>query len=129
MNVPPVSAIESPSSTDRAAPPCYDHLLAIPESLRARFFANADGARQKELGQFLTPPHVANLMAGMFGLRCKTIRLLDPGAGMGVLSAAFVRRMLLRKVPPACIDVVAHEMDGALIPGLDEARKSDALKP
>ncbi len=115
-----MSAIESPSSTDREAVPCYDHLLAIPESLRARFFANADGARQKELGQFLTPPHVANLMAGMFGLRCKTVRLLDAGAGMGVLSAAFVRRMLLRKVAPARIEIVAYEMDAALIPGLEE---------
>ncbi len=59
-------------------------------------------------------------MAGMFGLRSRRVRLIDAGAGLGILSAAFIRRQLLRKVPPAGIEVVAYEMDGALIPGLGE---------
>lgn len=120
MNPTPLSAVESAPATDLAAARDNDQLLAIPESLRARFFADSNAVRQRELAQFLTPPHVANLMAGMFGLRCRTVRLIDAGAGLGILSAAFIRRQLLRKVPPVRIEVVAYEMDSALISGLDE---------
>lgn len=90
-------------------------LLAIPENLRARFFASSPPHQQKELGQFLTPPHVADLMASMFERRFRTFCLLDAGAGMGILSAAFVYRQLLRKHPPKRIEVTAYEMDKAFI--------------
>lgn len=120
MNPSPLIAIESAPSADPALARDFDRLLAIPEGLRARFFAAAKAVRQKELAQFLTPPHVANLMAGMFGLRSRRVRLIDAGAGLGILSAAFIRRQLLRKVPPTSIEVVAYEMDAALIPGLGE---------
>jgi len=33
-------------------------------------------------------------MAGMFEMRDRSIRLLDPGAGNGVLTAAFCERLL-----------------------------------
>ncbi len=95
-------------------------LLAVPENLRARYFAAADAQHQKDLGQFLTPPHVADLMAGMFQYRARRIRLLDAGAGMGILSAAFVRRQLMRDTPPAHIEVTAYELDEALIAGIEK---------
>lgn len=95
-------------------------LLAVPDKLRARYFAVADAQQQKDLAQFLTSPHVADLMAGMFQCRARHIRLLDAGAGMGILSAAFVRRQLMRKTPPAHIEVTAYELDKALIAGLEE---------
>lgn len=102
--------------------PSNDHrdLLTVPETLRARFFAAADPRHQKEHGQFLTPPHVAELMAAMFRLRPQRIRLLDAGAGMGILSASFVRQYLLHKNPPRSIEIVAYEVDRALIAGLEE---------
>jgi len=39
---------------------------------------------------------------------------------MGILSAAFVRRQLLRDTPPAHIEVTAYELDEALIAGLQK---------
>lgn len=98
----------------------YRLLLSIPENLRVRFFASANPQQQKDLGQFLTPPHVADLMAGMFRISRKHIHLLDAGAGMGILSAAFIRRQLLGKNPPQRIEVTAYELDSALIPGIEE---------
>jgi len=95
-------------------------LLAIPEALRASFFASVNTQQQRDFGQFLTPPHVADLMAEMFRLHTSHIRLLDAGAGMGILSAAFVRRQLLRKTPPKRIEVTAYELDKALIGGIEE---------
>jgi adenine-specific DNA-methyltransferase len=95
-------------------------LLSLPDDLRARAFAFADSTHQKRLGQFLTPPHVADLMARMFRCRSQGIRLLDAGAGMGILSAAFVRRQLMRNTPPARIEVTAYELDEALIAGIEK---------
>lgn len=105
--------IRNKESEDRA-------LLSIPDALRANFFASANPRHQKDLGQFLTPPHVADLMAAMFNLQASHIRLLDAGAGMGILSAAFVRRQLQKRVPPKRIEVTAYELDPALIEGLEE---------
>jgi adenine-specific DNA-methyltransferase len=95
-------------------------LLSIPDALRAGLFASVSPQRQKDLGQFLAPPHVADLMAEMFRLRSSHIGLLDAGAGMGILSAAFVRRQLLKRTPPKRIDVTAYELDKALIGGIEE---------
>lgn len=96
------------------------NLLSIPDALRARFFASANPQQQKDFGQFLTPPHIADLMAEMFRLHFSHIRLLDAGAGMGILSAAFVRSQLLKKNPPKQIEVTAYEFDKALIGGIEE---------
>lgn len=46
--------------------------------------------------------------------------LLDAGAGMGMLSAVFVRRQLLRNSLPQRIEVTAYELDSALLGGLAE---------
>lgn len=99
-------------------------LLTGPDRLRARHFIDADARHQKRLGQFLTPPHIADLMAGMFGCRSDRIRLLDAGAGMGILSAAFVRRQLMSAAPPKHIEVCAYELDQALLGGIEETLHS-----
>ncbi len=67
-------------------------LHAIDE--RRERIAGATPARIKsELGQFMTPAVIARFMASMFEpLAEKKIRLLDPGAGIGSLTAAFVER-------------------------------------
>jgi len=96
------------------------YLLGIPEDLRTRFFASATPHHQRELGQFLTPPHIADLMASMFKRRLGIVHLLDAGAGMGILSAAFVHRQLLRKHPPKRIEVTAYELNKAFISGLEK---------
>ena len=46
-----------------------------------------------QLGQFMTPATIAVFMASLFSpLNRPEIRLLDPGAGVGSLTAAFVQR-------------------------------------
>lgn len=98
-----------------------DHsLLTLADTLRARYFISTSTRHRKELGQFLTPPHVATLMAGMFTLRSNHMRLLDAGAGMGILSAAFVQRQLQKKSPPKRIEITAYELDQALVQGIEE---------
>ena len=52
-----------------------------------------DPKRKSQLGQFFTPTSIARFMAEMFdGGGKEECRLLDPGAGIGSLSAAFLDR-------------------------------------
>ena len=74
--------------------------------------------RRHELGQFLTPPPVANFMASLFETRWRELDLLDAGAGNGELSAALIRRLCASHNPPNRISVTAYELDGAMIESL-----------
>ena len=75
---------------------------------------------QKTLGQFMTPPSVAQFMAQ----RClpsedlRVVRILDPAAGVGILSAAVVECLLSRPQLPEKINLTLYEMDARLIPFL-----------
>ena len=44
---------------------------------------DADAPTRHELGQFITPKHVADFMASLFSIEDPEIRLLDAGAGAG----------------------------------------------
>ncbi|MDL5047296.1 Eco57I restriction-modification methylase domain-containing protein [Oscillatoria amoena NRMC-F 0135] len=48
--------------------------------------------RKAELGQFMTPAPIAQFMASLFSERRGAVRLLDAGAGVGSLTAAFIER-------------------------------------
>lgn len=59
-----------------------EYIDRMPKSLR------------KKYGQFFTSPETAAFMAGLFEVpQQKTISILDPGAGSGILSAALIERL------------------------------------
>lgn len=93
--------------------PTRRHRLASLEGQIARIEAKAKG-------QFFTPPPVANFMASMFRVFPRTIRILDPGAGIGVLSCAVCDR-ILRLRAPRTVEVHAYENDIALLDKLRAA--------
>lgn len=73
------------------------------------FFEN-----KSELGQFLTPAPVAKYMASLFkNINRDEIRLLDPGAGIGNLTAAFVERLLQEEIH-ARLFLEVFEVDNAM---------------
>ena len=74
--------------------------------------------RRSALGQFFTPAGVARLMTALSTHVRGTVRLLDPGAGVGVLAAAWLARACEAECPPARVEIVAYEVDEALIPAL-----------
>ena len=47
-----------------------------------------DPKRRSGLGQYMTPTPIGRFMASLFGNVSGDIRVLDPGAGVGSLSAA-----------------------------------------
>jgi hypothetical protein len=74
---------------------------------------------QSELGQFMTPPSIAKFMAGLFQAPMRDeVRLLDPGAGRGALTSAFVAKWA-PEVPHG-IRADAYEIDGEVAPSLRE---------
>jgi len=76
------------------------------------------GESRSRLGQFFTPPEAAKLLAGM-AHSSGPWRLLDPGAGVGSLTAALICRWLVETEHPD-MDVYAYELDGQVVPALRE---------
>lgn len=73
-----------------------------------------DPGRRADLGQFLTPAATALLMASMFEPTAMPVRLLDAGAGVGSLSAAFVSALTQWSRSPGDVGVSAYEIDPTL---------------
>ena len=69
-----------------------------------------DPTRRKELGQFLTPSRIATFMASLFEDFPQHTRLLDPGAGVGSLTDAFVSRFIEAGVEDARLDITSFEI-------------------
>ncbi len=96
-----------------------DDLLALAAALpETAGTAPAEARRPAVWRREQTPPHVALRMAGMLSSRAPRVRLLDAGAGTGMLSAAFVWRQLARRPMPRQLEIVACESDPALLDGL-----------
>lgn len=91
-----------------------DHL----DRTRVAISSRLDPDRRSKLGQFFTPVVTARLMASMFTSTAPTLRVLDAGAGIGLLTAAFVADVCGRESRPERISVVAFELDAALHPEL-----------
>ncbi len=100
------------------------NLLDEVDILRIAASLKQDQKQKGKLGQFLTPAPVAELMAGMFGkLDLPQISLLDAGAGVGSLLAAFVANLCHSQKRPANLDIVAYEIDPFLIGYLHQTLK------
>jgi adenine-specific DNA-methyltransferase len=79
-----------------------------------------DPNRRSILGQFFTPPATARFMASLADPRCERIRFLDPGAGAGALTAAWVAEICSRTRRPREVALTAFEIDQALLPLLQQ---------
>lgn len=73
-----------------------------------------DPMRRSGLGQFMTPPATAKLMASMFEAGHGELTLLDAGAGVGSLTAAFVSEVCSRESKPKLIRATLYEIDSEL---------------
>jgi len=81
-------------------------------------------ATRGDLGQFMTPAPVARLMASMFPAATGAVLLLDAGAGVGSLTAAFVEAACATREPPRRIRATVYEIDPALLPYLKDTLRA-----
>jgi adenine-specific DNA-methyltransferase len=93
--------------------------IASTETRRQAALGKLDPSTQAVLGQFFTPVKAATLMASMLRVDdlSGTVRVLDPGAGAGSLTAALVDRLHTER-PDVAVHVVAVETDPFITPYL-----------
>lgn len=95
-------------------------MLSTLETTRRKLSRMTDAATKARLGQFLTPAVTASFMADCFPDGQGECRLLDAGAGIGSLAAAFLERRRREGFGFAKIALDAFEIDSTLHPALKE---------
>lgn len=78
-----------------------------------RFYASSvSNSHKKSFGQYLTPPEIAIFMAKLcIPVNRAKVRILDPGAGAGILSCALCETLATQPKPPSHIILEAFESD------------------
>jgi adenine-specific DNA-methyltransferase len=92
-----------------------DSPLALAARLGQDGCSSLAGDRRVDLGQFLTPMAVASGLASLFESADGEVRLLDPGAGVGTLTAAFVTDVLGRRCKPVRLHLTVWEAEVGFI--------------
>jgi adenine-specific DNA-methyltransferase len=93
-------------------------LLANALDLQTKYERLTSLDDRKKKGQFFTPAEVCRFMAGLFSPKPKAIfRLLDPGAGVGSLTAAVCDRFLNLRAP-GHLEIHLFENDDEVLPFL-----------
>lgn len=77
---------------------------------------------RKKLGQFFTPPAVARYMAGLMKYRQSSVRILDTGAGTGILTGALCESILDNDIITN-VHIDLYENDEKVLPILKENMK------
>ena len=84
-----------------------------------------DPKRRSVLGQYMTPAPIGRFMASLFENTSNDMCVLDPGAGVGSLTAAFVERLCKNSQRPRSATFICYEVEhlltGYLRRTLDEA--------
>lgn len=94
--------------------------------LRLDLGRRLDPRRRADMGQFFTPAPIARFMAGLSETTADEVRLLDPGAGIGSLSAAWIADACARTRRPKRICLTVYESDRELISYLGQTVKDCA---
>jgi adenine-specific DNA-methyltransferase len=94
-------------------------LVLAAVGIARRYEAHVTPADRKRRGQFFTPPAIAAFMAAQFPEVPSTARILDPGAGVGILTAAVCDRVLAQSGPRR-VHATLYENDAAVLPYLTE---------
>lgn len=93
--------------------------LALAKAFAQRITYSRSKTERKGIGQYFTSLEIAEYLASLCTVKGETVRILDPGAGTGILTCALVQE-LLRKNKPKTISITAYENDAYTIPSLKE---------
>lgn len=92
----------------------------VTDQYRIKAYSDVGEKSRSQHGQYFTPPPIAQMMATMFDKYPTEIRLLDAGAGIGTLTAAFVENVLFQPNLPEKISVTAYENEPQFLPYLEK---------
>ncbi|MFA6978222.1 MAG: BsuBI/PstI family type II restriction endonuclease [Ignavibacteriaceae bacterium] len=93
-----------------------DNLVDKAEVIRGSRSNQNNSVQKKQYSQFFTPSEIASFMASLFTFPNdkENIKILDPGAGTGILSTALMGRLLNSNLKLKNIEVTAIEIDANL---------------
>ncbi|MGK5092087.1 Eco57I restriction-modification methylase domain-containing protein [Deltaproteobacteria bacterium TL4] len=95
-------------------------MLSTVEQNRLWLSQKTEAKKKSHFGQFFTPARTATFMASLFPDFNGNCRLLDAGAGIGSLSAAFLERWNSLGFHFQSVELDAFEMDDSLHSYLDQ---------
>jgi adenine-specific DNA-methyltransferase len=82
-----------------------------------KYIASIPKIKRKSLGQFFTSKETARFMASLFNIPSQSlIRILDPGAGSGILSAALIERIEQQVAPNQKVELTCFETNQDIYP-------------
>lgn len=84
------------------------------EACRAEAASRLDPKKRAALGQYMTPMPIGRFMAGLFENLSGDLRILDPGAGVGSLTAALAERLCGSASKPRSAQFVCYEIEPLL---------------
>lgn len=91
-------------------------------ALQSNFLASKSMSHRKSLGQFFTGSIVSDYMASLVNKpKSKTVRILDAGAGTGILTVSTALRCL--ELGCKTVHAVLYELDSEAIPNLKQTLK------
>ncbi|MDR2674563.1 MAG: Eco57I restriction-modification methylase domain-containing protein, partial [Opitutaceae bacterium] len=97
--------------------------MSVASKTMFRSCTSATREKREKLGQFFTVVPVADFMASLFGNLPPTVRLLDAGAGAGVLTKAFVARCCKKNDGVRAIETTLYEIDSSILNTLSETMR------
>jgi adenine-specific DNA-methyltransferase len=106
------------SKTTELPPETESSATEYAEQLAQAYCSRVSRAHRKGLGQFFTPAIVARFMAGL--PKGRSVRMLDPAAGTGILVCALVDR-LAEEDRECRLHADVYEVDSEIIPFLQQA--------
>lgn len=83
----------------------------ILENERLEHVKQTSDKHKEFLGQYFTPYTIAKFMSSLFPQTGNKIKLLDPGAGIGILSCSFMERIINEKWDTPEIHISAYDID------------------
>ena len=104
---------------DHIAPDYNERPTEFSNRLGCKYIHNISREHKAKFGQYLTPVSIADYMSSLASVDMDEIYILDPGAGIGVLSCSLCERLANNKHVPKTINLVAYENDSAIIKYLD----------
>ena len=97
-----------------------DRLVQLVERGSDQLRRGASDDRRKAMGQYYTPLGIAEFMASLSDLPVtRHVRVLDPGAGAGILGICAARSLLQRGAES--VHVIAVERDADSLPALNQS--------
>ena len=106
-------------------------MFAVAEKIEAERKIHAvetSEIHKKNFGQYFTPYAIAEFMASLFPVADGNLNILDPGAGIGILSCALLNRIKKENWNNSSIKLSAYDIDtevlGKLTQNLIEQKKN-----